>query len=421
MGLLNRIDNFLGIAPSETKGNLETRVITLQDRPVATVRNEIARDQYGQGDLSAIQIAAIFACARVLAEGLAQIPCLLQRRSPNGGNVTANDHPLYDLLARSPNSFQTSFEFREWIGFQLALNGNAYVYVSRDNKRINELIPLPAGSVQVVHSDGETFYRCTAIDHGDSLLSKANVWHIKGATLNGYSGLNPQQVAARAIGLTNDLENFGSQVFAQGVRPSGILTVKDAMDAEQLGALKQAFEDQYAGVANAQRTLVLSASTEFKATATSADDAQFIESRRYQTEEICRIMRVNPLMIGQATNAQSYGSMEQLFLAHLTHTLKPLFARFEQSAEVCLLSAAEQKAGYRVVLDTRELTLAVANDRANYYGVMRQNGLMTINECREHSGLDRSSDPLADKLQPSANLFGKLEDASTTTSEEPSD
>lgn len=145
----------------------------------------------------------------------------------------------------------------------------------------------------------------------------------------------------------------------------------------------------------------------------NANEAQFIEARRLQVEEICRVMRVDPVMIYQSIGSASYASIEQKHLAHLTHTLKPTFARFEQSAEVNLLTREELAAGYRVNLDDRNLGLATANERATYYAQMRQNGLMTINECRDHEGLERSTDPLADKLQPSANLFGVIPSPAT--------
>jgi HK97 family phage portal protein len=213
-------------------------------------------------------------------------------------------------------------------------------------------------------------------------------------------------MAARALGLAHDLETFGSELFRNGSRPSGILSTDQKLTAEQLADMTKSWNDNQSSVANAHKTAILGAGLTFQPLQTTADDAQFIESRRYQTEEICRIMRVDPLMVQQSTNTASYGSIEQRFLAHLTHTLAPWYQRIEQSAECNLLTPAEQRDGYRVILDTRSLTLSVALDRAQYYGQMRQNGLMTINECRDHAGLDRSDDPLADKLTPSANLFG---------------
>ena len=416
MAIIDWINAALG-APVERKTGTEvitTQVINLPpNRSSAEVRNDLAAG-VGYGGLNAIQISAVFACARVISEGLAQIPCILQRRSSKGGHEAALDHPLYDLLARAPNSFMTSFELREWIGFQLALLGNAYVFVSRDNQgRAIELIPLPHGSVSMTNpAFGEVVYRLNVT--GQPLYSNLNIWHLKGASWDGLSGMSPQMIAARAIGLASDLEAFGSQLFRNGSRPSGLLTTDQALSPEQMGDLSRAWNEQQAGIGNAHKTAVLANGLEFRSMQTTADDAQFIQARRYQIEEICRIMRVDPLMVQQATDSASYSSIEQRFLAHLTHTLAPWFARFEQSAEVNLLTRAEQKAGYRIHLDTRSLSRGSAKERADYHAVLLQNGIETLNEARDDFGLDRSDDPAADELRPAANLYGDTNRAPPT-------
>ena len=407
MGMFDLINAAFG-APIERKSGTEvitTATVNLPTRSASEVRRDLEAG-VGYGGLNAIQISAVFACARVIAEGLAQIPCILQKRSPSGGHEAAFEHPLYDLLARAPNSFMTSFEFREWIGFQLALLGNAYVFVSRDTQgRAIELIPLANGMVSQTNPDfGEVVYRLNVA--GQPVYSNANVWHLKGASWDGLTGMSPQVIAARAIGLASDLEQFGSQLFRNGARPAGLLTTDQTLTTEQMAALSTAWNEQQAGVSNAHKTAILANGLSFESMQTTADDAQFILSRRYQIEEIARIMRVDPLMIQQATDSASYSSIEQRFLAHLTHTLAPVFARFEQSAEVNLLTRVEQKAGYRIHLDSRSLSRGSAKERADYHAVMIQNGIETVNEARDDFGLDRSTDPKADELRAAANLYG---------------
>lgn len=400
MGIFN---TFFGIVPeSKSATVITTQLVDLPSHSAEEVRADLAGAN-ATGPYSAIQISAVFACARVIAEGLAQVPCLLQRRSTTGGFEQALDHPLYRLLNRAPNAFMTAYEFREWLGLHLALLGNAFVFVSRNSKgQPIEFLPIPAGAVSVRQNpDWSVVY-----DYGGKTYDNRTIWHLKGPSWNSYDGMSPQIVAARAIGLASDLESFGSQVFRNGSRPSGILSTAADITDEKRAAMQKAWNTQQAGIANAHRTPLLTNGLTFTPIQTTPDDAQFIESRRYQIEEICRIMRVDPLMVQQATNSASYASIEQRFLAHLTHCLKPMFARFEQSAEVNLLTVEEQANGYRVHFDTRDLSLGTSLDRANYYGIMRQNGLLTINECREHEGLDRSNDTFADALTPSANLFG---------------
>ncbi|MGC5796960.1 phage portal protein [Sphingomonas sp. NFX23] len=382
-----------------------SQAVELPNHSATAVREDIAADK-GYGGISAFQISTVFACARVIAEGLAQVPCILQRVSATGGHEPARDHPLYDLLARKPNNWMTALELREWIGFNLALVGNAYIFVSRDTEgRAIELIPLPQGSVTAYSpSFGEVLYQLN--DGSQPVYSGQNIWHIKGSSWDAITGLSIQHVAARAIGLAGDLENFGSSLFKNGAQPSGVLSTEQELSPEQAANFKKLWDAQQSGIANAHRTALLGNGMKFQPVQTNANEAQFIEGRRLQIEEICRFMGVDPVMVGQSIGSTSYASVEQKFLAHYTYTLRPLYERFMQSAEVSLLSTAEQKAGYRVYIDARGITLASSTDSAAYYASMRQNGLMTINECREHAGLDRSNDPLADKLQPSANLFG---------------
>lgn len=385
--------------------SITTAIVDLPSHSASEVRADIAQNS-GTGGISAIQLSAVFACARVIAEGLAQVPCILQRTAKNGGREAALDHPLYDLLARRPNGYQTSFEHREWMAFQSALLGNAFVFVSRDTAgRPIELIPLAQGSVSInSETFGEVSYTLNVA--GKPTYSNKNIWHLKGPSFDSFRGLSLHQVAAKAMGLASDLESFGSSLFRNGAKPSGLLTTDAVLTADQAADLRNAWNAQQSSIANAHKTAVMSGGLKFTPMQTNANEAQFIEARRYQTEEICRIMRVDPLMVMQATDSASYASIEQRFLAHQTHTLNPWYARFEQSAEVSLLSSEEARKGYRVFLDSREMTRGNAVDQASYLQTMGQNGFMSVNEIRDFVGMDRSSDPEHDKLRPSANLYG---------------
>lgn len=394
-----------------------TPVITTQNIVLPTHSPDaIRRDlesSVAYGGINAVQISAVFACARVIAEGLAAVPCLVQRYTSEKGHQNAYDNPLFNLLNRRPNSFQTSFEFREWMGFQIALTGNAFVWVSRNPQgQAIELIPLAQGSVTVLNNVfGEVSYRLNVT--GNPAYTAKNIWHLKGPSLDAASGVNPQQIASRAIALASDQEMFGSQLFRNGARPSGLLTTEAPLTAEQQMQMQLAWNLQQAGVENAHKTAVLSNGLKFQQLQTSANDAQFIESRRYQTEEICRVMRVDPLMIQQATNSAAYASVEQRFLAHLQNCLGPLFERFTQSAEVNLLAPSEQDC--RVHMDTRALLRTNATEQATYVNTLVTGGIMTRNEARELVGMDRVNDAEADKLTPAANLFGPQAAQPTTS------
>jgi HK97 family phage portal protein len=381
---------------------ITTQTVDLPNRATSDIRADLAAGQ-GYDGLSAIEITAVFACARVIAEGMSQIPCLLQRRSEAGGWEPAIDHPLYDLLNRSPNPYMTSLEFREWIGFRLALLGNCYVLVIRDvlTGRPIRLLPIFENQLAVnTDTPGEVRYR-----YNGKIYDNRTIWHLKGATWDNHTGMSPQKIAARAIGLSSDLETFGSQLFRNGSRPSGLMSTPQSLSLEDSQQLIKAWNENYGGLQNAHKTAFLTNGMQWQSMQTSANDAQFTEARRFQIEEICRVMRVDPLMIQQNIGSASYASVEQRFIAHQTHTLNPMYARFEQSAEVYLLTKEEQK-NHRVHLDGRAMLRSNAADRASYYSTMRGIGAMTINEVRDAEGMNRSTDPLADQIQPAANLFG---------------
>lgn len=398
------VDWFFGSEGIEQK-SVTTAVVQLPTHSAASNRANIAADGE-RGGFNAIQVSAVFACAKVIAHGLSQVPCILQRRTSSGGLEAATDHPLYDVLGRRPNNYQTSFEFREWLAFQLTLLGNAFVYVVRDTKgRAIELIPLPPGSVSVsTPSFGEVYYRLNV--SGNPVYDQRNIWHLRGPSMDSVNGLSLHAVAARAMGLAHDLETFGTSLFSNGAKPSGILKVPTDMTVEQRRELIEGWNLHQSGLANANKTALLTGGVDFKEVQTSANEAQFIESRRYQIEDICRIMGVDPIMVGDATNGGSYASVEQRFLAHQTHTLNPWYARFEQSAEAALLTKDDFSKGYRVFLDSREMTRGNATDQATYLQIMKQNGFITTNEGRDFVGLDRSLDKDADNLMPAANLYG---------------
>lgn len=387
--------------PTQRKSAFEAADVP--NRSASDIRKDIGA---AVDDATALKVSAAYAAARVIAEGIAQVPCLLQRDTPGGGRVAATDHPLYDLLARQPNSFQTSFEFREWMGIQLALTHNAFAFVTRDTRgRPLEIIPLPASMVSVSSPNfGEVHYRLNV--PGKPAYSQWNIWHIKGPSWNAIEGIPFLSVAARALGLSSNLEKFGNQIFENAARPSGVLATDQPLTQEQRQIIGDAWRKQMAGVDNALDTALLSNGLKYQTIQITANEAQWTEARRYQTEEICRIMRVDPLMVMQATNSAAYASIEQRFLAHMTHTIAPWHARIEQSAETALLSRDEQRQGYRVHFDNRSMMRGSSIDRATYLATMKQNGLMSANECRVFEGLDKVPDAEADQLRPAANLYG---------------
>ena len=386
---------------------------------------------FGEGDhagqsvttKSAIQTSAVLCCARVIAEGLAQVPCKVYRDDSTGSPVEAKDHPLHFLLNRKPNEWQTSFEFREQVGFHLALTNDAFVFKNRVNGKIEELYALLPDSVTVEQADDLTLsYKVQDKAGRTNRLSADDIWHIRGPSWDGIQGLDAIKLAAKTIGLSMATEEFGSKFFENGGRPGGIITTKPggtALSADQRNEIKMLWAAQHQGSKNAHKTVMLPFDLDFTSVSTNANEAQWIESREFIIKEICRFFRVQPIMV-MASDATSYASVEQLFLNHLMHTLMPWYERFEQSAEVSLFTRQELLEGYSVKLNSNALLRANTADRASYYQTMRSIGAMTANEVRAKEDMPRHADPEADKLAPAANIFGgKNQTPNPAPSQEP--
>ena len=357
---------------------------------------------------TALSVTTVLCCARVRAEGLAQVPCRVFQKLPNGGRREAVDHPLHRLLHRRPNDFQTAFEFREQIGFHLALCGNAYVFklLGTDGKLL-ELLPYDPGAVTVKRAGDYAVTYAIKLSDGRSMdVPAANMWHIRGASWNGYMGMAMLDMARNAVGLALAAEEFGSELFANGARPSGVLSTDGTLGPAQAAEVKAAWNEAQTGSGNRLKTAVLQGGLKWQSISQTADEAQFIEARKLQVVEICRAMRVLPIMAMHQDGTAAYASVEQMFLAHVTHTLAPDFERFEQSAEVNLLSEKDQKDGYYIELVESGLMRGTAKDRADFGAIAMQNGGMTRNEFRDTIDLPRSDEADADKFIPSVNLYG---------------
>lgn len=360
-------------------------------------------------DKTAIQVSAVLCCARVIAEGMAQVPCKVYREDSAGSPVEARDHPLYLLLNRKPNDWQTSFELREQIGFHLALKNNAYLFKNRVGNKITELYAFQPNAVTVKQNDDLTLtYNVAFADGVQREVPAEDIWHIRGPSMDGVKGIDAVELACNAIGLSRATENFGSKLFENGARPGGMLTTRSGgqpLTADQRAEIKKLWSEQHQGTANAHRTVMLPFDLEFTPVHSTANEAQWIENRKFLIREICRFFRVLPIMVME-DDSTSYASVEQLFLAHLTHTLMPWYERFEQSAENALLTEQELRDGYSIKLSANALLRASHIERASYYQTMKTIGAMTANEVRAKEDMPRSTDPDADKLMGAANLFG---------------
>lgn len=371
---------------------------------------------------TAVEVAAVFACLRVRANGLAQVPLKLMRESADGkSRLAAKDHNLFNLLKSRPNDWQTSFEYRETLSFHLDLCGNHYSFINRSNRSgIMELIPFEPGSVTVKRSDDYELTYDVRADNGSVQTFPAKaIWHVRGPSWNSWMGLEAVQLARESIGLSMAIEEQQARTHKNGVRTSGVYSVDGNLGDEQYKKLKKWIDENHAGSGNAGKPMLMDRAAKWLNTSMTGVDAQTLETRRFQVEEICRHFGVNPIMVFAESKNTTYASAEQMFLSHVVHTLAPTYTRVEQSIDANLLTDKEREDGlYSCFVDEGLLRGSMKDKKDTLLGYAN-GGLMTPNEARAKLDMNPDPDPASDKLRIPANITGSVPPATPSPGDEP--
>ena len=343
---------------------------------------------------SAMQMTAVYSCVRILAEAIAGLPLHLYRYTDDGGKEKAVDHPLYQLLHDEPNPEMSSFVFRETLMTHLLLWGNAYAQIIRNGRgEIVALYPLMPNKMTVDRdANGQLYYRYqrsneeAPVSEGSTvILRPSDVLHVPGLGFDGLVGYSPIAMAKNAIGLAIATEEYGAKFFANGAAPSGVLehpgTIKDP------ARVREAWQSQFGGSSNSGKVAVLEEGMKYTPISISPEQAQFLETRKFQINEIARIFRVPPHMVGDLEKS-SFSNIEQQSLEFVKYTLDPWVVRWEQSIQRTLFSADEKKQ-YFVKFNVEGLLRGDYASRMTGYATARQNGWMSANDIRELENLDR--------------------------------
>ena len=356
---------------------------------------------------SALQTTAVYACVRILAETIASLPLHTYRYSP-GGKEKALDHPLYYLLHSEPNPEMTSFVFRETLMGHLLLWGNAYAQIIRDGRgRVLGLYPLLPSKMLVNRTDQGILYYQYEKDGRIYFLPDTDVLHIPGLGFDGLVGYSPIAMAKNAIGMAIATEEYGAKFFANGASPGGVLehpgVVKDP------GKIRESWNAVYQGSGNAHRVAVLEEGMKFQPIGIPPEQAQFLETRKYQLNEIARIFRIPPHMIGDLEKS-SFSNIEQQSLEFVMYTLDPWVIRWEQAISRALFSDSEKRQ-YFVKFNVDGLLRGDYQSRMNGYAVGRQNGWLSANDIRELENLNRIPPELGGDMYLINGNMTKLADA----------
>ncbi|MCM1497147.1 MAG: phage portal protein [Clostridium sp.] len=364
---------------------------------------------------SAMQMTAVYSCVRILSEAVAGLPLHLYQYTADGGKEKALSHPLYFLLHDEPNPEMTSFVFRETLMTHLLLWGNAYAQVIRNGKgEVIGLYPLMPDRMTVDRDEkGRLYYEyqvqesdAKTIKSGTVRLLPHDVLHIPGLGFDGLVGYSPIAMAKNAIGLAIATEEYGSKFFANGATPGGLLeypgTVKNP------DAVRESWEKGFSQ-GNSHKIAVLEEGMKYTPISISPNEAQFLETRKFQINEIARIFRVPPHMVGDLEKS-SFSNIEQQSLEFVKYTLEPWLMRWEQAMSRALFSQ-EEKTEYFVKFNVDGLLRGDYESRMKGYATARQNGWMSANDIRELENLDRIPAELGGDLYLINGNMTKLADA----------
>lgn len=343
---------------------------------------------------SAMQMTAVYSCVRILSEAVAGLPLHLYRYKEGGGKEKAIDLPMYRLMHDEPNPEMSSFVFRETLMTHLLLWGNAYAQIIRNGKgEVIALYPLMPNKMRVDRDEnGSLYYEYVhTSDEADTMknttvrLTPYNVLHIPGLGFDGLVGYSPIAMAKNAIGMAIACEEYGAKFFANGAAPSGVLEHPGVIKDPQ--KVREAWQSQFGGSQNANKIAVLEEGMKYTPISISPEQAQFLETRKFQINEIARIFRVPPHMVGDLEKS-SFSNIEQQSLEFVKYTLDPWVMRWEQSLSRALFTEEEKKTLF-FKFNVEGLLRGDYQSRMNGYATARQNGWMSANDIRELENMDK--------------------------------
>ncbi|WP_184243792.1 phage portal protein [Novosphingobium chloroacetimidivorans] len=333
---------------------------------------------------NAVGLAATWACVNLLAGTIASLPLMVYRTDSAGVRLVARDHPLYYVLHDSPNYDQTAVDFWEFNCAGIELHGNSYAEIEkRSDGSIYSLTPIrPDAMCTRRLTNGDIEYSWNE-DGKQRRVTQERILHIRGFGGNPLGGASTLSVCRQIFTGALNAEQAANGMFANGARPSGILSAPQAMKKEQRQEAEQLLIDKFVGAINAGRPMLLDNGLTWTQLTLSPEDAQMLESRRFSVEEICRVFGVPPHMIGHTENSTSWGTgLEQQTLGFNKFTLRRRVKRIEQALSKQLLTSADRVDGITIEFNLEGLLRGDSAGRAAFYTSMTQMGAMTINEVR---------------------------------------
>lgn len=352
---------------------------------------------------SAMRLAAFWACVRLVAETVATLPIGLYRRLPDGGRESLTSNPLYDVLALSPNYQMTSVQFWEAMMASMLLWGNAYAHIYRSGNNVIALGLLLPTKMALEYSKDESRLRYFySFPSGKKELMPEDILHIPAFSLDGLVGLTPISYGADVIGAAQAADVAANTTFKNGMMPTVAFKLDRVLKKDQRTAFRE-YVETISGAMNAGKSPVLEQGISTERIGINPVDAQLLESRAWSLEEICRLFRVPPWMIGYTEKSTSWGTgLEQQVLGFITFSIAPWLKRIERAITKSLIRPEDRQSIY-AEYNLEALLRGDSAARAAFYSTMSQNGIYTRDDCRVRENLPRRGGN-ADVLTVQTNL-----------------
>jgi HK97 family phage portal protein len=390
MGLLNKLGQLTGLVGRPRNENRLSGPLELEQAIRELVGDSRSSSGVVVNNTTAARLAAVGSCVRVLADDIAALPLVLYRQTGDRREA-AKDDPLYTLLKVRPNEWQTAFEFKQFQQRAMLLRGNGYALIVRGfGGRVQELIPLHPDRV-VPKQDDRTLavtYEYTRKDGRRVILEQKEVFHLRGPSIDGLVGLNTVTHYRETIGDGLALREHGSRFFANGARPSGTLEADGKIGPEDKKAMRSDFETLYSGVENTGRIAVLDQGVKYNAMSLTMEDAQYLDSRKFNRTEICGIFGVPPHKIGDLDRA-TFSNIEHQSLEYVNSSLMPHLVAWEQAAQRDLMGDPDLYCRF----NTNALLRGDFKSRQEGLAIQRRNGVINPNEWRGLEEMNNRDDP----------------------------
>ena len=363
---------------------------------------------------SCLAVSAVYACTNRKAQALAMLPLHAMKRLPNGGHEIANNFRLYRQLNSRPNRWQTSYEWRLMGMTHVQLRGNFYnAIVSTPGRGLNELVPLdpdrvypfvvtPTDVIYFIYDNspvppqGSKLYYQYYPVNGESVIFRADeILHIKGISVNGIVGKNVVALMRESVGLSMAMEEQGGRLFSNGAQVSKVFRHPGKLDDAAFDRLKAQI-DQYSGVSNSHRTMILENGMDLTPLSMTMQDSQFLESRKFQVEDICSFLDVPMMLIHRSGDKnQTFASAEIINQMFITHNMQPHFVNWEQRLNEDLLYDSERNL-YYFDFDVKDIMRGDSVARASYLKSRFDTASLTPNDIKRHEGETPYNTPESD-------------------------